>query len=246
MFNRSNSGSGVAAVLVLFLVSCGQDRSITPTIPAPASAPETELPEPRECTTEREDALAYKTNSRGADKGPILVKEWDGNTPFLFYFNQAGLPESEVADAERILDVAERLSDHIEEQIGYSIFEVAGWMDEEIEFPFRVQDECDWREPGQIVAMIVTDTEHRFAAARPYCAIWASFGPHIDIDHDGTVAHETFHNFGFGHHPSDVRPALPEDRGVHMSVRLTGNYLSSDDLGVTFEDVDALRCIFPQ
>ena len=56
--------------------------------------------EPRECTTEREDALAYKTNSRGDDKGPVLVKEWDG-TPFLFYFNRDGLPESEEADAER-------------------------------------------------------------------------------------------------------------------------------------------------
>lgn len=184
------------------------------------------------------------THVRGADKGPVLVKEWDG-TPFLFYFNRNGLPESETAAAERVLEVVARLSEHIEEQIGYSIMEVGGWMDEEIEFPFEIQDECDWREPGQIVAMVVPEADDGTFGNRPYCAIWAALGP-LEFA-DGIVAHQTFHNFGFAHHPlEEHQPGLPQERGVPMSLRLSGHFLGPDDLGVTFEDADALRCIFPR
>ena len=31
-----------------------------------------------------------------------------------------------------------------------------------------------------------------------------------------------------------------------MSVRLTGSYVNEMDLGVSFADADALRCIFPE
>ena len=194
-------------------------------------------PRPRRCTDERQRALA--SNSRP----PILIEEWDG-TPFRFYFNRAGVPASEMADAERILEAARRLSDHIEGQVGYPIMEIGGWIDQEIEFPFHIQDECNWREPGQIVVMVLPDSEHRYAQARSYCAIWASHGPDIDFG-NGTVSHETFHVFGFSHHPEDWRSPGQPGQGVFMSNRLNGVYQDEEDVGVSFEDVDALRCIFP-
>jgi len=103
-------------------------------------------------------------------------------------------------------------------------------MDEEIEYPHRPEDECDWREPGQIVAMMIPDSPYAPQAnARPYCAIWAQHGPDMDFS-DGTATHETFHLFGFGHNPSKDDRREPEQRGVDMSLRLTGGYLSPTDL----------------
>ncbi len=188
-------------------------------------------PQARACTDERRLALTYHDAA--------LPREWDG-TPFLFYFSLVGLPETERAAAEDVLDAVERLSERIEGQIGYSILEVGGWIeDPRIEFP----RECDSRLPGQIVAMVLPDSDQRYAQASPRCALWASHGPDMDFG-AGTVSHELFHLFGFSHHPTDWnRPGRPGE-GVPMSVRLTGSYVDETDLGVSFADVDALRCIF--
>ena len=197
-------------------------------------------PRPRVCTDERELALAH------TQPPPVLIEEWDG-TPFLFYFSLVGLPENERPDAQHVLDVVQRLSERIEDQIGYSILEVGGWLREpRVEFPdFSDTGRCDWRLPGQIVGMMVPDTDLRHVAARPKCALWASMGPDMDFG-AGTVSHEIFHNFGFSHHPTDwQRPGRPGE-GVPMSVRLTGAYVDRTDLAISFADVDALRCIFPE
>ena len=221
--------------------------SVTPTESERIVEPGTDLdshpvlgrPRPRVCTDERELALAH------AQPPPVLIEEWDG-TPFLFYFSLVGLPETERADAELVLDAVEQLSERIEDQIGYSILEVGGWLeDPRVEFPFSRTDRCDWRRQGQIVGIIVPDSEHRYVQAVSRCALWASHGPDMDFG-AGTVSHETFHNFGFSHHPTDWRSPGRPGEGVPMSVRLTGAYLDSMDLGVSFADVDALRCIFPE
>ena len=221
--------------------------SVTPTESDRIVEPGTDLdshpvignPGPRVCADERELALAYR------QPPAVLIEEWDG-TPFLFYFSLVGLPETERADAEQVLDVVERLSEWIEDQIGYSILEVGGWLqDPRVEFPFSRTARCDWRLPGQIVGMVVPDTDLRYVAARPKCAVWANMGPDMDFG-AGTVSHEIFHNFGFSHHPTTWRNPGRPGEGVPMSVRLTGAYVDPTDLGLSFADVDALRYIFPE
>ena len=63
-----------------------------------------------ECTDERAQALAFDT---------VLVREWTGE-PFVFYFDTVSLPAADREDAEHILVTVERLSERIEDQIGYS------------------------------------------------------------------------------------------------------------------------------
>ena len=185
-------------------------------------------PRPRTCTDEVERA-------RGLF--PVLVEEWDG-IPFTFHFNLAGVPPHLLGEADRMVEAAERLSDRIEDQIGYRIFEVGGLIDDpSIEYPAR--NECPWREPGQIVGMYRGEGSAR---ANTMCAMWGGglmFG-------NGTVAHEMFHLFGFNHSPNDWRGEHDYWRGYWMSLRLNGVYVDEEDVGVAFEDVDALRCIFPE
>ena len=196
--------------------------------------------EPRECSNEREQALAFGV---GYSWGPpVLIEEWDG-LPFHFYFD-AGIPASERADAEHFFEVVENLSDRIEDQIGFSILEVAGWVEEdERGFSRGNPEPCEGVRPGGIVATV---TPRSRGGAIPSCAIM--YWPNDDIDTalDGTMAHELFHLFGFTHSPESTHPQQsPPGVGVPMSVRLTNEFLSATDLGVTFEDVDALRCVFP-
>ena len=189
-------------------------------------------PRPRVCTDERALALAYH--------GAVLPKEWDG-TPFRFYFNLVDLPESERADAEEVLAVAQRMSERIENQLGYPVLEVAGWIeDPKLEFPGG----CDSRSPGQIVAIVLPESDQRYVSASPRCALWASHGPDMNFG-AGTVSHETFHLFGFAHHPRDWQRPGRTGEGVFMSTRLNGAYVDEEDTPLTFEDVDTLRCIFP-
>ena len=183
-------------------------------------------PSPRSCTNELE---------RARGRHPILVEEWEG-TPFQFYFSLTGTPPEMRGEAYRVLEAARRLSDRIEEQIGYPIFEVAGLLDTPTGYPFNDED-CYWRKRGQIVAMY--DSK---AQANYQCATWAGT---LDIP-NGTVAHNTFHIFGYDHHPNDWRGPGIYEKGVFMSRRLTGVYVDRESVGVAFEDVDALRCIFPQ
>lgn len=200
-------------------------------------------PQPRRCTNERDLALVL---GAGARWGPsVLIDEWDG-APFLFYFSLVGLPEGNLADAQRVLDTVERLSARIEEQIGYSILEVAGWkQDPRIEWPDASgAGACDWRTPGEIIGLATDSPDVPGAAAYPRCALWAKGGT-FDFA-NGTVAHELFHIFGFTHHPQDWRAPGEYGNGVFMSRRLNGAYVDRKDIPVSFEDVDALRCIFPQ
>ena len=197
-------------------------------------------PPPGECTDERERAIAYGTH-RGSEV--ILLGEWDG-TPFRFYFD-AAIPESERADAQHFFAVVERLSERIEDRIGYSILEVAGWISPE-DRGFEIRDDvedCEGARPAGIVATVIPDTRASGRAV-PHCAVMYWANNDIDTKLDGTMAHELFHLFGFKHsletHPHDHPPEV----GVAMSARLTNQFLSSTDLGVTFEDLDALRCIF--
>ena len=174
----------------------------------------------------------------------VLIGEWDG-TPFRFYFDE-GIPASERADAEHFFGVVERLSERIEGQIGYSILEVAGWISEaERGFTIGYEDveDCVGVRPGGIVATVIPN-EERYAAARAYCGV--VYWTNNDIDSwDSTLPHEVFHLFGFGHslitHPQEAWQG-----GIPMSVRLTTSPAGPTDLGVTFDDVDALRCIFPE
>ena len=208
--------------------------------------------EPRECGDEREHALAF-----GA-RGTALVKEWDG-APFRFYFNLVGLDEddprgadgrTQLEEAQFALDVVGRLSERIEDQLGYPIIEVGGFIRDE---RIRFSNHCDWRAKGQIVGMVVPESRSDYIRpggyARPQCALWGSMG-YLGL-HDAGVVHEVFHNFGFKHHwndPLGLGPTRGEGVGVWMSELLTAVYgrVPSGNLGVTFEDIDALRCIFPE
>ena len=184
-------------------------------------------PRPRRCTDEQR---------RARGRHPILVEEWIG-TPFTFYFSLAGTPEGLRAEVDRVLEAAERLSERIEDQIGYAIFEVGGLLEApRVKHPVR-SSQCRWRSRGQIVA-----TYDERAQASYECALWAGA---LDFA-NGTVAHNTFHLFGFDHHPIDWQGPGMYDKGVFMSRRLTGVYVDEEDVGVSFEDVDALRCIFPK
>ena len=196
---------------------------------------------PRECTNELEQAIAF--GWARDQPTPVLIEEWDG-TPFRFYVDD-GIPDSERADAEWVFEVAERLARRIEDQIEYSIFEVAGWIPEEDRgfiITHRV-DECVGVRPGGLVATVVP-WERPGGGAIPRCAVFHWNYDDIDTEWASTVAHETFHLLGFAHHPP--RSRWPEGAGVAMSSQLTGVGPTPTSLGVTFEDVDALRCIFPE
>ena len=214
----------------------------TPVAPSP-EIPAAPQPEPRECADEREHALAYGV---GYSWGPpVLIDEWDG-TPFRFYFD-AGIPDSERQDAEHYLDVARRLADHVEDQIGYRLFDVGGWVAEE-DRGFEVRngrvENCIGIRPGGMVASVMPADGH--GGANSACAVFHWSNGDIDLAFDGTLAHEMWHLFGFAHHPDSTHPQkLPPGEGVPMSIQLTNEPAGPRHLGITFEDVDALRCIFP-
>ena len=196
--------------------------------------------EPRTCTDTR--ALA-----RGYGHHAVLLDEWDG-TPFPIYFDKA-IPANEHPDAEHFFGVAKRLAGRIEEQIGYPIIELRGWLPvEKRTFVIRDADlhDCERLRPGEIIVTTIPDDTPYRGAARSHCA--AFFWTHGDIDTtwDATFAHELFHLFAFGHSPITHPHEVDRYGGVPMSVRLTRGAASPRDLGVTFKDVDALRCIFPE
>jgi hypothetical protein len=204
----------------------------------------------RTCTNERELARTFRN--------PVaLVEEWDG-MPFLFYFSELNLSERDRLEAEHTFNLVERLSQRLEEQLGYSILEVGGWIrDDRVQF---TDAWCEWRSPGQLVGLVVPNASHPGFIdgggwANPRCALWGSMrylGVTPELGgQDSHVVHEIFHNFGYKHHPDSDRPSQSPN-GIPMSFRLTtakrttGQRLAPLSLGVTFEDVDALRCIFPE
>jgi hypothetical protein len=208
--------------------------------------------DPRVCTDERERARAY-----GREYGGMLplLDEWDG-TPFRFYWDDS-IPASERADAEHFFDVVEQLSQRIEAQIGYSILEVGGWIGED-ERGFRIAPPdirgCTGVRPGGIVGTVVpklqpTGSDLVAAGTKSHCAVLFWTSNDIDTQLDGVMAHELFHLFGFAHHPLSRHPRKsPPGVGVPMSVHLStaAGYRTPRELGVTYEDVDALRCVFPK
>ena len=203
---------------------------------------------PRECTDELEQAMNYSVS---------LPAEWDGRTPFLFYFDSASLPEGEQEDAEHVLATVERLSARIEEQIGYSIIEVGGWT----RLPSQDCDAIrDLRESGQIVAQVMAEdyvnpntgeVQVGIAQAWRRCNAVRYWSGDVKVVKDSIAPHEIFHLFGFAHSRTPTRHGTlhpnqhPVGEGISMSNPLTHG-TTPPDLGVTFADVDALRCIFPQ
>ena len=202
-------------------------------------------PEPRVCTDERQRAAAF---SRGA----ILVDEWDG-TPFRIDMVR-NFPDS-VEDLERLLQPVELLDQQIEEQLGYRIVEMGTLI------PWRPApsgSNCTLRrERGQALGYFFSKHTDKFrAGANPLCAdfvytrqLMAEWCPQCE-EHprtqggqyfDAITLHEIFHLFGFNHN-SEFGPDLLDRGGVEMSLSLTTSRLPE----ALWEDIDLLRCIFPE
>ena len=207
------------------------------------------LPEPRACTTELEHALAYRA---------VLNREWTGE-PFVFYFDTTSLPEAHREDAEHILATVERLSERIEDQIGYPVVEVGGLIEAPVPGP-----DCDaryrrWRRPGQIVAQVIPElwrdrtgrAVEAIVSAGLHCATIDYWGGYVNTQRDSIIGHELYHLFGFEHSKlplsnGEPHPSVGADGvGVRMSPGLTGG-TEPPHLGVNYHDVDALRCVFPE
>ncbi len=196
----------------------------------------TGTPRPRVCTNERERALSYNADSVLGP--PVLIEEWNG-TPFLFYFTP-GYTEDDRQAAEHSLDLVEDFSERVKDQLGYSILEVGGWI-ENVEWSDEERD-CSWRIARQITGIMDTETVARVGTgyARPKCALYLEWAGALEQGF-GTV-HELYHLFGFAHHPESSKPEPARARGVSMSHRLT----DGGEHSATYDDIDALRCIFPE
>ena len=236
MFTRPNSAA--RTLLVAFLLSCGGGDGptvppLTPTpAPEPIPAPTSPAPEPRECTDEWERAFAFV--ERNYHPASTLLDAWN-RTPFRFYVDDRDMSS---AEAKWIRETAEDLSDRIWDQIGYRIFEVQDRAPPGLP-EFDPDDYCAVRGgPGEIIVSI-NPVEAPSGAAAPRCAVWW-FNDSVKMDSEGTVAHETFHLFGFKH-PGEYT----EKVGIAMSSELMSGNGWTTEQSPTYEDVDALRCVFP-
>ena len=193
--------------------------------------------------------------------GGAIPDEWTGK-PFVFYFDRTFLPESEVEKAAQVIETAERMSAYIEDQLGYSIVEVGGWVD----LPGGVTHACGsryhgWRRPGTMVAIVTSETHPRgcpslpdpCASASNACGVVNYWEDHVHNGRDGIIVHEIFHLLGFTHSRLPLSNGSPHSwqsppgKGIPMSVKLTSSrHAHPSDLSLTFEDVEALRCIYPE
>lgn len=198
--------------------------------------------EPRVCTDERRLA----ENFRG-ERGVLLLKEWDG-TPFRFYFDEGGVPEKDRAEAEYILAELDRVFGEIEAQIGFPVVEVGGWakFDSDWTSPSSVARDCEsWRPRGTIISGVTQGGPEGYALMECPLSVWGN--GEVDSRNGNNVfvtVHEVFHLFGFKHSPESTHPQQhPPGVGYPMSVQLTNVPRPPPHSGLTFADVDALRCI---
>ena len=217
----------------------------------------TRPPEPRVCTDERE--LATKLSA--------FAGEWDG-TPFRVDMVR-NFPDSRTEVAARdLFELLGQLAERIEDQLAYPIIEVGGL----IEVPAGASPRWDrvhpdtWetcplaRDRGQIHVYhrndppdgsyqldgVVWDTVSSGGEAFRRCGIVGFHLPSLlgPLYGDASFLNEFFHVLGVGGANFFF---LPEgERGVPMS-RSLREYLPGSGLeSVTWSDIDALRCIFPQ
>ena len=166
-------------------------------------------------------------------------------------------PDS-VADLDRLLQPVELLDQKIEEQLGYRIVEMGTLI------PWRAApsgSNCTLRrERGQVQGYLFSKPTDKFSAgADPLCAEFVytrrtmtEWCPQCE-DHprtqdgkyfDAITLHEIFHLFGFNH-DYEIDPDLRDRGGVEMSPSLTTVRLPEAE-AVLWEDIDLLRCIFPE
>ena len=246
-----------AALLALAGCGTGTDTKpvAPPTTPEPAPAPEPPPREPRICTDERERAESYAN--------AILPGEWDGS-PFrvdlVDHFPAVAGADYPAGQLEEV----GRLADQIEEQIGYRILEVGSVIPLPENLPegwnapstYGPRDCEQWREPGQILGIHTVRIPPGYGSgggafgAAPWCAVvsyWLGNGLSPDESYRiyarTGIVHEIFHLFGFKHDSDAVRP---EPVGIFMSAQLTSGRIGDGAQYPTFDDVDAMRCIFPQ
>lgn len=213
--------------------------------------------EPRVCTDELERAMAYVDIWGRGEGYQALPYNWDG-TPFPVNIFDHFPPAADETYLEGQFGMIGELATLIEELLGYPIIEVG----EMIPLPEGLPEDWDsygfpgceqWRESGTVVgAHVAALPDYRQGsgganAAVVACAMisyWVGDGlpprPNPRI-YKTTVVHELFHLFGYKHSPEHYEP----HQGIAMSPELWSDARVRGYHAVTFEDIDALRCIFP-
>ena len=218
------------------------------------------LPPPlRRCTDERERAIRESE----------FVLEWDG-TPFRVDMID-NFPDYVTTDAlASMLGAVGLLADKIEDQLGYRIVEMgevvpvpAGLPPDWNKDPGAYRRNC-WlpRDPGQVYGFYLdgihsSATPTVGAQAHPRCGAFTYMRPGVErrldpatgewpcadlgCTYDKTTMHELFHVLGYRHIDDDE-----PNEGVPMSRALDDATGALGAQAVTWADIDALRCIFPE
>ena len=247
---------GGALILAAFVAACG-----TGTDGKPVAPPTTPAPVPRACTTERSHAIRHSE----------FVREWNG-TPFRVDLIR-NFPDGVTdADLAGLLGAVDLLDGKIERQLGYRILEMGdviplpeemrqGWNTN----ASRFRRTCSLpRERRQIQGFYMDETlaahPQSDAQAHPRCGAYTYLQPFLTYwpcrgcedsrtpqpyGHyvDGVTLHEIFHVLGFVHF--NDYDFLERNEGVPMTRSLTWAQRPDAD-AVLWEDIDLLRCIFPE